>query len=221
SWGIPAFVGDKITGLSTFFTGIGSSNYAATVNEYTGTNGQVTSSISFGGTLTDTSPAPTSNKSTTRAILAEVCKMISNPVPNGYYHVYTDAKRGNAGFCAWHSFGMCGNVTVQFAFTFNLDGDAGCDPGSTSSQYSQGVAALANVTAHELSEARSDPTNGGWYDAKGEENGDKCAWTFGAPLVTLSNGSQWKLQGEWSNHAFDTGTGYPNGVGQNGCLSGQ
>ena len=28
-------------------------------------------------------------------------------------------------------------------------------------------------------------------------------------------------QGEWSNHAFDTGTGYPNGIGQNGCLSGQ
>jgi hypothetical protein len=135
--------------------------------------------------------------------------------------VYTDVKRGNAGFCGWHSFGTCGNTTVQIAFTFNLDGDGGCDPNDTSGLHSQGVAALANVTAHELSEARSDPTQGGWYDANGAESADKCAWTFGVPLVTLSNGSQWKLQGEWSNHAFDTNTGYPNASGQNGCLAGQ
>jgi len=220
SWVNPTFVGDKIIGLSTFFNGIGGSHYADTVNEYTGTNGKVTSSISSPATtpLIDTSPAP--KNPTTRAILAEVCKMISNPLPFGYYHVYTDVKRAGA-FCGWHSFGTCGNTPVQFAFTFNLDGDLGCDPEDTSGLHSQGLAALANVTAHELSEARSDPTNGGWYDAKGEENGDKCAWTFGVPLVTLSNFSQWKLQGEWSNHAFDTATGYPNGIGQDGCLSGQ
>jgi hypothetical protein len=64
------------------------------------------------------------------------------------------------------------------------------------SERTDGLAALANVTAHEASEARSDPASpGAWYDAAGEENGDKCAWTFGAPLVAFSNGWQWKLQG--------------------------
>jgi len=38
--------------------------------------------------------------------------------------------------------------------------------------------------------------------------------------VTFSNRSQWKIQGEWSNNAFDTNTGYPNRSGQNGCLGG-
>ena len=43
---------------------------------------------------------------------------------------------------------------------------------------------------------------------------------FGGPLITLSNGSQWKVQGEWSNNAYNAGTGYPNRSGQNGCLGG-
>jgi hypothetical protein len=111
---------------------------------------------------------------------------------------------------------------VQFAFFFDLDGDAGCDPQDTSGLHSQGLAAIANVSGHELSEARTDPANpGAWYDSSGQENGDKCAWTFGVPLVTFSNGTQWKIQGEWSNAAYNAGTGYPNSSGQKGCLSGQ
>jgi hypothetical protein len=77
------------------------------------------------------------------------------------------------------------------------------------------------VSAHELAEARSDPASpGAWYDSSGAENGDKCAWTFGAPLVNFTNGTQWKLQGEWSNAAYSAGRGYPNSAGQRGCLSG-
>jgi hypothetical protein len=149
--------------------------------------------------------------------------MISSPDPsgNGYYAVYTDVPRGKAGYCAYHSAGSCGGVPVQFAFFWKLDGDPGCDPDDTSGLHSQGLAALVNVSGHELSEARSDPTNpGAWYDATGAENGDKCAWTFNVPLVTFSDGSQWKIQGEWSNAAYTAGRGYPNSSGQKGCLDG-
>ena len=65
---------------------------------------------------------------------------------------------------------------------------------------------------------RTNP--GAWYDASGQENGDKCAWTFNVPLITFSNGTRWSIQGEWSNAAYDSGTGYPNSSGQNGCLDG-
>jgi hypothetical protein len=85
----------------------------------------------------------------------------------------------------------------------------------------RGWPALANVSGHELSEARTDPASpGAWYDSKGEENGDKCAWTFNVPLVRFTNGTQWKIQGEWSNDAYSGGTGYPNSPGQKGCLDG-
>jgi hypothetical protein len=220
SWGSTNFAGDKIDGLSAFYAGIGGSTYANTSDEYTGTNGQVTNSIN--------NPPPArpyildltaaSNGGRTGPILAEVCKVISTPVSNGYYPVYVDLPRGHAGYCAWHSAGSCGGTPVQFAFFFTLDGDAGCDPQSTVSGQSQGLQALANVSGHELSEARTDPRLNAWYDSSGQENADKCAWSFGSPYVTFSNGTNWKIQGNWSNNAYNNQTGYPNLSGQKGCL---
>lgn len=214
--------GDKIDGLKAWYEGFSDSNYAKTSDEYIGSNGRVGPSTSYYGSFSDTSPSAGGNS--TSAILAEVCKAIPNPDPsgNGYYAVYSDTRRGHANYCAYHSYGSCGGTPVQFAFFFNLDGDGACDPQDTSGLHSQGLAALANVSGHELSEARTDPASpGAWYDSKGEENGDKCAWTFNVPLVTFSNGTQWKIQGEWSNEAFDSGTGYPNSSGQKGCLDGK
>jgi len=211
-------VGDKISGLNSWYDGFGGSHYANTSNEYTGTSGQVTSSVTNGAFVVDTTLASSGNQ--TSAILTEVCKVIPNPVANGYYPVYVDLRRGHASYCAYHSYGSCGATPVQFAFFFNLDGDPGCDPQDTTTTHSQALAALANVSGHELSEARTDPRNGGWYDSAGEENGDKCAWTFNVPSVQFPNGTTWKIQGEWSNKAYDSGTGYPNSSGQQGCLDG-
>ena len=220
SWG--SYSGDKITGIDSYYTGWSGSNYAKASDEYTGTNGQVGPTSTYTGHHIDSTAA--SGGANTSTILAEVCKVIPSPDTsgNGYYAVYTDLPRGNAGYCAWHSAGSCGGTPVQFAFFWKLDGDAGCDPSDTSGLHSQGLAALANVSGHELSEARSDPASpGAWYDSSGNENGDKCAWTFGAPLVAFTNGTQWKIQGEWSNAAYTAGTGYPNSSGQKGCLSGK
>jgi hypothetical protein len=218
SWASSQSAPDKINGLDLFYVGFSGSNYAQTSDEYTGTNGQVGPNNTYGGHIIDTTQATGGNQ--VAPILAEVCKVISNPVSTGYYAVYTDLPRGSAGFCAWHSYGSCGSTPVQVAFFFNLDGDPGCDPQDTTTGNSQGLAALANVSAHELSEARTDPRNGGWYDRQGEENGDKCAWTFNVPSVAFTNGTNWKLQGEWSNAAYNAGTGYPNRSGQSGCLDG-
>lgn len=217
--------GDKISGLDLFYQGFGGSHYAGTTTEYTGTNGSVGTSSTYQGHIVDTSVA--SGGASTSVILAEVCKQVTagnlvpDPSGNGYYPVYTDVPRGNAGYCAYHSVGSCGGKVVQFAFFWKLDGDPGCDPQDTVNGHSQGLAALVNVSGHELAEAMTDPANpGAWYDSAGAENGDKCAWTFGGPTATLSNGSRWKIQGEWSNAAFSAGTGYPNSSGQRGCLGG-
>jgi hypothetical protein len=220
NWSNSSFVGDKISGLSDFYNGFGGSNYAGTSTEYTGTNGQVTRISNYSGYTIDGSAGPTRAPKTS-TILAEVCNEIASPVANGYYPVYTDLPRGHAGYCAWHSWGTCNGVSIQFAFFFDLDGDPGCDPGDTTTGHSQGLAALANVSAHELSEAMTDPLGAGWFDSSGAENGDKCAWTFNVPSVSFSNGTSWMLQGEWSNNAYNTpGAGYPNRSGQNGCLDG-
>ena len=223
SW--PGYSGDKISGIDSFYTGVGGSSYLGTTGEYSGSSGgHVYNGLSYTGNFIDSAQA-SSRAPSTSTVLGVVSATLSangkSPVENGYYPVYSDQPRGHANYCAWHSYGTCGGMPVQFAFFFSLDGDAGCDPQDTSGQHSQGLAALANVTAHELSEARSDPASpGAWYDSQGAENGDKCAWTFGAPLVSFTNGTQWKLQGEWSNAAYNAQNGYPNSSGYKGCLSG-
>jgi hypothetical protein len=132
-----------------------------------------------------------------------------HPLAGAYYPVYSDQPRGGAGYCAWHSSGTINGTQVEFGFFFNLDGDSGCDPqapGSTG--HSQGLSALANVSGHELSEMLTDPQLNAWFDQKGAENSDKCAWTFKG-LVTIGSQS-WKIQGNWSNAAANAGTGYAN-----------
>jgi hypothetical protein len=180
----------------------------------------VSSAVSYTGHLVDTSAAP-SHAPQTSTIAAEVAKMIPNPVENGYYPVYVDTPRGNTRYCAWHSYGTVNGVNVQFAFFFNLDGDRGCDPESPGSQ-SQGLAALGNVSGHELSEALTDPALNAWYDSSGAENADKCAWTFGSRLVSFKNGTSWKIQGNWSNAAYDANRGYtdPSSGFVRGCIDG-
>ena len=210
SWGNSGFVGDKISGLDTLYSSVGGTAYAHTNSEYSDGAGNVnTSSISKSGNLTDLSSTPSGAPSTSQ-VLAEVAAVTNNhPVAGAYYPVYSDQPRGSAGYCAWHSSGTINGVQVEFGFFFNLDGDPGCDPKAPSSLgHSQGLSALANVSGHELSEMLTDPQLNAWYDQKGSENADKCAWTFSG---TVSIGGQsWKIQGNWSNAAASAGTGYAN-----------
>jgi len=208
-----SFAGDKITGLDNLYSHIGGTPYANTNVEYTDSTGNVsTSSISKLGNATDTSPTPSGAPSTNQ-VLQEVANMTNNhPVANAYYTAYSDQPRGNAGYCAWHSSGTINGTPVQFGFFFNLDGDPGCDPGApTSLGHSQGLSALANVSGHELSEMLTDPQLNAWYDQKGSENSDKCAWTFNG---TVSINQDWKIQGNWSNVAANANSGYAN----RGCI---
>lgn len=232
-WGTGAGAGDKTAGINAFLGGFGGSNYIHASTEYYGIdNVHVGTASQFLASYTDGSAAP-SNAPQVSTVQNEVCSVLAAngvaPRSDAVYNVYASTKRGGAGYCAWHSYGSCNGVPVQFAWYFNLDGDSGCDPGAPYGSYtsghanSQGLAALANVTAHEVSETISDPRNGGWYDSQNGENADKCAWSFSpnnGGLVTMSNGGQFKLQMEWSNAAFTAGTGYSNRYGQNACLDG-
>ena len=51
-----------------------------------------------------------------------------------------------------------------------------------------GADGMASNISHELEEAATDPDLNAWYDRRGYENADKCAWTFGTTYTT-SNGA--------------------------------
>lgn len=216
SWGTSSYAPDVKPGLEGLYRAFGGSSYMNTNTEYTDSAGRLVSSgVTVSASVVDTSATPR-RAPKTADVLAIVTKNITSPAANGYYPVYTDIKRGGAGYCAWHSWGTVGGVLVQFAFFFDLTGDSGCDPGDPGTTKSQDLEALASVTGHELSEAVTDPHGDGWYDNSGAENADKCAWKFDQK-VTLA-GYAWMIQGNWSNAAYTAGTGYPNSSGQKGCL---
>jgi hypothetical protein len=253
SWQYPSFYSDKIFGLLRFYDDFQNSSYADAIAEYL----PAPLSIAVASPVIDTTPAGSDPNS----VLAEVCANAGyvSDATTHFYPVYSDIPRGSASYCGYHAAGTCFGVPVQFAFFFNLDNDPGCDPispyappkGSRLSQkpgsiagvasmhtQSQGLAALANVSTHELVETITDPAYfspsggseywGGWYDSAGNEVEDKCEWTFGpSQTVGLSNGSvliggyYWKLQGVWSNNAEQAGLGYATQNDQLfGCTSG-
>jgi hypothetical protein len=214
-WSNPAFAGDKITGLDAFFEGFGGSQFANTNTEYTHKDGRyVTNAATYQGHTFDTSSPPTKALTVSQAV-AEACKMAgSSPDPDTVYFIYTSTTAGHVSYCAWHSAGTCNGVTIQVAYMPNIDGIAGCDPADTTTGHSQPLAALANVTAHELSEAITDPHLDAWQDSGGSENSDKCAWRWDGN-VTLSNGTEWKLQMNWSNAAYNANVSHG---GTRGCI---
>jgi len=221
-WMSASFAGDKITGMDNFFNGFGGSSYAMTSKEYYDSSGYIASSSSYGGHVIDTSTPPSRNPQVS-TIVAEACKATSNnPDPSAIYFIYTSTTAGNVNYCAWHSWGNCSNgAKVQVAYMPNIDGIAGCDPVDTTTKNSQGLAAIANVTGHELLEGITDPRGTGWVDSSGAENGDKCAWSFPSTnngISTFVNGAQFKIQMEWSNAAYTNGTGELNRSGQKGCI---
>ena len=74
---------------------------------------------------------------------------------------------------------------AQTAITYSFVGDPtgpkmrGCTPQMVSPNGDAAADAMVSVVAHEIDEAVTDPTLDGWYDARGNENADLCAWKYG------------------------------------------
>jgi hypothetical protein len=77
---------------------------------------------------------------------------------------------------------------------------------STSPNGNAGADGMASIIAHELEESVTDPELNAWYDTRGQENADKCAWTFGTTynaggaLANMKLGSRdYLIQRNWVN----------------------
>jgi hypothetical protein len=133
---------------------------------------------------------------------------------NAVYFVLTSADvQETSGFCTqycgWHfDYARGDGNDIKYAFVGDASQcPAACEEQTTSPNGNAGADAMASIIAHESEEAISDPDGNAWYDSRGEENADKCAWTFGT-THTASNGSlynfsgngrQWLIQRNWVN----------------------
>ena len=95
-------------------------------------------------------------------------------------------------YCGWHNFNYTNtNVPIQYAFIGNPGTNSACVFQQISPNGDAGIDAMASVIAHEIVETVTDPQLNAWYDSRGYENGDKCAWNFGT--TTTLNGYQYNL----------------------------
>lgn len=126
--------------------------------------------------------------------------------PSTLYLVLTSSnvsvKGFGTSFCGWHSY----NSTSKMKYSFVGDpaNVAGCLPQNIGPNY-YAADAMVSVLVHEIEETATDPQLNAWYSANGNENADKCAWTWGSGLTTVANGSYTNLALNGVNYLIQQG----------------
>jgi hypothetical protein len=157
---------------------------------------------------------PTANETTasgkTSLSDADIRTVVSDAVtsgrlpynPDGVYFVITSSDvTASSGFCTqycgWHTYGnISDGRKVRYSFVGNAARciNACAAQSASSPNGNPGVDGAVSVLTHELEEANTDPDINAWLDARGYENADKCAWTFGS--------TQFLVNGAWANMTF-------------------
>ena len=175
----------------------GSPYYNVNTSYYNGSNTHLSNSINFGPSAIDSySQGAALSDAGVQAVVAGAISSGALPTDsNGLYMVLTSADvNESSGFCTkycgWHTHGTIGGTDIKYAFVGNPERcPSACAQQTTKSPNGNiGADGMASIIAHEFEEAASDPDLNAWYDRRGAENADKCAWTFGSTYTT-SNGS--------------------------------
>ncbi|HZQ63147.1 MAG TPA: hypothetical protein VFC24_17455 [Casimicrobiaceae bacterium] len=189
-----------LTILTDFANNIGGSPYF-NINSsyYDGSGKTVPNAVHYAGQTNDKySQGSVLNDSQVQSVVASAINSGSLPKdPAGVYFVLTSSDvNESSGFCTqycgWHTHGTIGGIDVKYSFVGNPDRcPSACAAQTTSPNGNAGADGMASIIAHELSEAVTDPDLNAWYDTRGYENADKCAWNFGA--TQTANGAKWNV----------------------------
>lgn len=202
--------------LTNLAKSIGGSPYFNINTTYSNGSGMsVSNAVAYAGSTTDNYSHGTAlSDSAIQSIVSSAITSGRLPLDtNGVYFVLTSADvNETSGFCTqycgWHTYGTISGTNVKYAFIGNPDRcPSACEAQTTSPNGNAGADGMASIIAHELEETATDPNLNAWYDRRGAENADKCAWTFGATQraangsaynVTLG-GSEYLIQQNWVN----------------------
>lgn len=216
--------------ISRYFGDIGGSGLYNTAMQYSDSGGSIVNSSTLGGVWVDTSAYPASDcqdSSTPGDCMSdtqfqnEVAKAMQvngwNGGLNSLFYVFTSAGEGSCAdtsssacaftqYCAYHSYFQtnAGQNVIYANMPYTGTALNGCGVNDSPNNDISADSTI-NVLSHEQMEAVTDPLLNAWYDALGNEIGDKCAWTFGTINLdgNLAN-AQWRndfylVQQEWSN----------------------
>ncbi len=190
-----------------FLNNLGGSNYFNINTTYYNASGaHVLNIVNYTHYWTNTTNVPTGTQTVTDAQMISMLQsgFTSGAIvydPNTLYAIFTAGKVNLGGgfgtqYCAYHTHGTVtingvSQTVLYAAMPYDYAYPSGCTSGYAPANGSPdpGADYEVNTIAHETEETTTDMMGNAWYDRRGYENADKCAWTWGSTYKTSAGGT--------------------------------
>ena len=194
--------------IGTFLRGLGGSPYFNINSTYTnGSGAAIANIVNYTAYWANNSKVPSNGQNVSDA---DMIAMLQSGFDSGaltydanaLYAIFTAGTVNLGGgfgtqYCAYHWYATVnvgGNKTIRYAaMPYDHAYSGACDVFTSvnppNGSYDPGADAEVNTLAHETEETTTDEFGTAWFDSRGFENADKCAWTFGATYTTSAGGT--------------------------------
>ena len=207
------FVSSTYNSLITrYFNDIGGSPLYHNNVQYRDSGGNLASNAVLAGTYVDRTPYPSNPISDAQVQVEVTHARAVNGWATSIHNIFFVFTARNESicispsicsfttFCGYHGFFGSGTIYAAMPYTGTSLGGCGV-PASPNRDFD--ADSTINVASHEQNEAATDPYLDAWFDASGNEIGDKCNFNFGSILPSggdvVFNGHPYMVQKEWDN----------------------
>ncbi len=217
--------GDADGSLVGFFMrSLGGTPYFGINSSYTdGSGAAIANSVAYTSFWANNTSAPSGTTTVSDAQMIAMLQTGFNTGkiaydPSTLYLIFTAGQVNLGGgfgtqYCGYHTHGTVNltsggaQVALYSAMPYDYAYPGSCTNGSPSPNGDPGADGEVSVLAHEIEETTTDMMGNAWFDNRGYENADKCAWTWGTSYNGVSNvtmgGKDFLVQQNWKN----TGSG--------------
>ena len=194
--------------VGQFLRALGGSPYFGINTTYTNGSQAIANVVNYTGYWANNTNVPVNGQNVSDA---DMLNMLSSGFtsgaltydPNTLYAIFTAGTVNLGGgfgsqYCAYHWYGTVNTKTgpktaLYAAMPYDHAYSGACDMFTTWSppngSFDPGADAEVNTLAHETEETTTDEFGTAWFDSRGFENADKCAWTFGTTHVASNGGT--------------------------------
>lgn len=204
--------------IGFFLRNLGGSAYFGINSSYTDGSGKaIANSVSYTSFWANGANAPSGIQNVSDAQMISMLQSGFNSGaivydPSTLYLIFTAGKVNLGGgfgsqYCGYHwnatvTIGGAARTALYAAMPYDYAYPGSCTNGTPSPNNDPGADGEVSVLAHEIEETTTDMMGTAWYDNRGYENADKCAWTWGTYNgvwnVTLG-GKNFLVQQNWKN----------------------
>jgi len=190
-----------------FLRNLGGSRYFNINTTYTDGSGRaIVNSVAYTQYWANNTSAPSGTQSVSDAQMVAMLQSGFNSGSLTYdastvYAIFTSGKVNLGGgfgtqYCAYHTHGTVtingvSRTVLYAAMPYNYAYPSACTSGlkAANGTADPGADYEVNTLGHEIEEATTDMLGTAWFDRRGYENADKCAWTWGTTYTTAAGGA--------------------------------